>query len=168
MKIGIISDTHDNRRNTARAVEIFRRHSVEYVFHAGDIVAPFTTLAFAELVDVKFIAVYGNNDGEKLHLKDVVEGFGGEIHEYCYKGELAGNKIYMTHTDHNIEEVARSQMYDLVVHGHTHRQDIRRLGRTLIVNPGEATDWITGAGHAVVLDLDDMSHIIEPLVPQTA
>jgi putative phosphoesterase len=163
MKIGIISDTHDNRPNVEQATEIFRRRGVEYVFHAGDIVAPFTTKAFAKLDGVTFIAVYGNNDGEKLFLKRTVEGFGGEIHEYCYKGELAGRKIYMTHTDHNIEEVARSQMYDLLIYGHTHHQDIRRQGRTLIVNPGEATDWITGAGHAVVLDLEDMSHVIEPL-----
>jgi putative phosphoesterase len=163
MKIGVISDTHDNRRNVARAVEIFKRHGVEYVLHAGDIVAPFTTLAFAELPGVKFIAVYGNNDGEKLHLKDVVEGFGGEIHEYCYKSELAGKKIYMTHTDHNIEAIAKSQMYDLVIYGHTHRQDIRRLGRTLIVNPGESTDWITGAGHVAIVDLADMTSTAEPL-----
>jgi putative phosphoesterase len=163
MKIGIISDTHDCRGHVMRAVEVFAEHGVQYVFHAGDIVAPFTTKAFSKLDGVQFIAVYGNNDGEKLFLKRTVEGFGGEIHEYCYKGELAGRKIYMTHTDHNIEEVARSQMYDLLIYGHTHHQDIRRQGRTLIVNPGEATDWITGAGHAVVLDLEDMSHTIEPL-----
>ena len=163
MKIGIISDTHDNRRNVGRAVEVFARHDVEYVFHAGDIVAPFTTEPFAELHGVKFIAVYGNNDGERLFLKRTIEGFGGEIHEYCYKGQLAGKKIYMTHTDHDIEEVAKSQMYDLVIHGHTHRQNIRREGRTLIINPGEATNWITGAGHVVILDLADMSHTIEPL-----
>jgi putative phosphoesterase len=107
--------------------------------------------------------VFGNNDGERLHLKATVEGFGGEIHEYCYKGDLAGRKIYMTHTNHNVEEVAKSQMYDLVIYGHTHRQDIRRVGKTLIVNPGEATDWITGSARVVIVDLADMSHAAEPL-----
>ena len=162
-RIGIISDTHDHHRNVMRAVEIFAGHGVQYVLHAGDIVAPFTAKAFASLPGVKFIAVFGNNDGEKLFLKHTIEGFGGEIHEYCYKGELAGRKVYMTHTHHNVEEVAAGQMYDLLVYGHTHRQDIRRVGRTLIVNPGEATDWITGSARVVILDLNDMSHTVEPL-----
>jgi putative phosphoesterase len=163
MRIGIISDTHDHRRNIMRAVEIFRGHGVEWVFHAGDIVAPFATKPFAELPNTKFIAVFGNNDGEKLLLRRAVERFGGEIHEYCYKGELAGRKVYMTHTNHNVEEVAASQMYDLLVYGHTHQQDIRRVGKTLIINPGEATDWVTGSARVVILDLADMSHTVEPL-----
>ena len=127
MRIGIISDTHDHHRNVLRAVEIFAERGVECVLHAGDIVAPFTAKAFSELHGVKFIAVYGNNDGEKLFLRHMIEGFGGEIHEYCYKGELAGRKVYMTHTHHNVEEVAASQMYDLLVYGHTHQQDIRKV-----------------------------------------
>ncbi len=106
MRIGIISDTHDHRRNILQAVEIFRGHEVQYVLHAGDIVAPFATKPFAEVGTAKFIAVFGNNDGEKLQLRRAVESFGGEIHEYCYKGELAGRKVYMTHTNHNVEEVA--------------------------------------------------------------
>lgn len=163
MRIGIISDTHDHHRNVLRAVEIFRERGVQYVLHGGDIVAPFTAKAFSALSGVKFIAMYGNNDGEKLFLRQTIEGFGGEIHEYCYKGELSGRQVYMTHTHHNIEEIAASQRYDLLVYGHTHKQDIRTVGRTLIVNPGEATDWITGAGHVVILDLSDMSYTIEPL-----
>ena len=167
MRIGIISDTHDHHRNVLQAVEIFAQRRVECVLHAGDIVAPFVAKAFAELKDVKFIAVYGNNDGEKLFLRHTIEGFGGEIHEYCYKGELAGRKVYMTHTHHNVEEVAAGQMYDLLVYGHTHRQDIRKVGRTLIVNPGEATDWITGSSHLVILDLADMTHTVETLGEET-
>jgi putative phosphoesterase len=163
MQIGIISDTHDHHRNVARAVEIFNQRGVEFVLHAGDIVAPFTAKAFADLERAQFIAVFGNNEGEKLHMRSTVEDFGGQIHEYCYKGALAGKKIYMTHTDHNIEEVAASQMYDLVIYGHTHRQDVRQVGKTLIINPGEATDWVTGAAHLVILDLATMTHSIEPL-----
>ncbi len=125
--------------------------------------APFTTKAFGELHIAKFIAVYGNNDGEKLMLKRTVEGFGGEIHEYCYKGELAGRRICMMHTDHLAEDAVKSQLYDLVIYGHTHHPDIRREGRTLVVNPGEATDWLTGSGHLAIVDLKDMTHRIEPL-----
>ncbi|MGE5296600.1 MAG: YfcE family phosphodiesterase [Solirubrobacterales bacterium] len=163
MQIGIISDSHDHRINVMKAIEIFAERGIQCVLHAGDIVAPFAAKAFAKLTGVKFIAVYGNNDGEKLNLRRAIEGFGGEIHEYCYKGELANRKVYMTHTDHNVEEVVASQKYDLLVYGHTHEQDIRVVGRTMVINPGESTDWFTGSGHVVILDLKDMSHTVEPL-----
>jgi predicted phosphodiesterase len=45
----------------------------------------------------------------------------------------------------------------------THHQDIRREGKTLIVNPGEATDWITGSARVAIVNLDDMSCTTEPL-----
>jgi len=35
MKIGIISDTHDNLPQIKKAVEIFNREKVELVLHAG-------------------------------------------------------------------------------------------------------------------------------------
>ncbi len=162
MLIGIISDTHDHHQNVSKAVEVFKEHGVEYVLHAGDIISPFTARAFSEL-NAMFIAVFGNNDGEKLYLKSTIAGMGGEIHEYCYKGEIAGKKIYMTHTHHDIDEVAASQMYNLVIYGHTHKQDIRHVGDTLVINPGEATDWITGSGHLVILNTQDMSYIVESI-----
>lgn len=162
MRIGIISDSHDHHGNVLRALELFDKHEVEYVLHGGDIVSPFTAKAFSAL-KAKFVAVFGNNDGEKLFLTSTIAGFGGEIHSYCYKGEIAGRKIFMTHTPDDVEEVAASGIYDLVIYGHTHKQDVREVGRTLIVNPGESTDWITGQGHLVVLETNDMSYTVEAI-----
>jgi len=162
MLVGIISDSHDHHANVSSALEIFDRHGVEYVLHGGDIVSPFTARAFSAL-KAKFIAVFGNNDGEKLFLRSTIESFDGEIHAYCYKGEIGGKKVFMTHTHHDVEEVAASGMYDLLIYGHTHKQDIREVGKTLVVNPGESTDWITGQGHLVVLNTEDMSYEIEAI-----
>ncbi len=158
MKIGIITDTHDHHENVLKAIDLFNQNEVDYVLHAGDIVSPFTAKAFADLTAVKFIAVFGNNDGEKMMLKNTISNFGGQIHEYGYKGEIAGKKIYMTHIPFDIEEVVKTQMYDIVIYGHTHKQDIRQEGKTMVINPGEATDWITGTGHLVILETNDMSY----------
>ena len=73
----------------------------------------------------------------------------------------------MTHTDHNVEEVAKSQMYDILIYGHTHKQDIRQVGKTLVINPGESTDWLTNSPHVVILNLDDMSYHTENIVSQS-
>jgi hypothetical protein len=47
-------------------------------------------------------------------------------------------------------------MYDLVIYGHTHKAETHRVGETLVINPGEATDWLTGRGQVVVLDTETM------------
>lgn len=163
MRIGIMSDSHDHHDNVLKTVEIFNNHKVDYVLHAGDIISPFTARAFAALKVKRFIAVFGNNEGEKLLLKSAIESFGGEIHEYCYKGQIGGKRIYMTHTDHHVEEVAASQTYDILIYGHTHKQDIRHAGKTLVINPGETTDWLTNSPQVMILNLDNMSYSIEKI-----
>jgi putative phosphoesterase len=114
MKIGIISDTHDHHANVLKAVEIFKN----------------------ENVNARFIAIFGNNDGEKFMLKNIIEGFGGEIHRDPYHGQIAGKKIFMTHKPGTLDEVIASGKYDIIVYGHTHFRDIRTVGKTLIINPG--------------------------------
>ena len=163
MKIGIISDTHDDHGNVLAAIGIFNDAEVDTVLHAGDIVSPFTAKAFERLKAKHFIAVFGNNEGEKGAVRTNIESFGGEIHDPCYKGELAGKKVFMTHTQFMIPEIVASGQYDLVIYGHTHKQDIRTEDRTLVVNPGECTDWVTGQGHVVIVDTDDMSCTIVTL-----
>lgn len=92
--------------------------------------------------------------------QSTIESFRGEIHEYCYKGQIGGKEIYMTHTNHHVEEVAKSQMYDILIH----KQDIRQVGETLVINPGESTDWITNSAQVVILNLDDMCYHTEKIV----
>ena len=163
MKIGIISDSHDHHANSLKAVDIFNRHKVEYVFHAGDIISPFTAKAFAAVEGAAFIAVFGNNDGEKLFLKETIEGFGGQIHDESFKGKAGGKKIFMIHRPGVIPEVVKSAEYDLVIYGHTHKRDIRRENSTLVINPGESTDWLTGTPAVVVLDTEKMQPEVVPL-----
>ena len=40
MKIGIISDSHDDVNNVNRAIGIFEQNNVKIVIHAGDIISP--------------------------------------------------------------------------------------------------------------------------------
>jgi putative phosphoesterase len=156
MKIGIISDTHDHHANVLKAVEIFKNEQVEYIFHAGDMVSPFTAQAFGEVKNAKLIAVYGNNDGEKFMLEKVIESFGGQIHRDPYHCKIADKKIFLTHKPKLVDEAAASGKYDIVIYGHTHFRDIKTIGKTLVINPGEATDWVCGNGNLVILDTDGL------------
>ena len=162
MKIGIISDTHDHQANVLAAIKIFNDRQVEYVLHAGDMVSPFTAKEFAQL-QAKLIVVLGNNEGEKVLLNNIMTGLGAELHPYAYKGTIGGKRIFMTHTDDYVAEAAGCGEYDLVIYGHTHKQDIRSQDGTLIINPGEATDFLSGQGQIVLLDLDEMTPEVIPL-----
>lgn len=164
MKIGIISDSHDSYDGVLKAVDVLRQREVGYVFHAGDIISPFTAKAFAGVSEAKFIAVFGNNDGEKLFLSSTVAEFGGEIYEDCYSGKIAGRRIFMTHKPNVAEAVAESGKYDIVIHGHTHKRHIRKVGKTLVIDPGESTNWLTGKGALVVLELADMRYEVIDLI----
>lgn len=162
MRIGIVSDTHDDQHKVRQAIEIFNAQGLECVLHAGDITGASTISLFGKLSGAQLIAVYGNCDSERLSLRSAVEAVGGQIHDRVYTGQIDGRAIYMTHVPHGIEQVVHSEKYDLVVYGHTHQKDIRRIGKTLIVNPGAARNWM-GTSEVVIVDLADMTTTTELL-----
>lgn len=63
-----MSDSHDNLDAIRKAVKIFNEQNLDIVIHAGDLISPFTSYEFENL-DAEFVAVYGNNDGEREGLK---------------------------------------------------------------------------------------------------
>ncbi len=67
MKIGVLSDSHDNLAKIEEAVKFFNNKKVKFVFHAGDFVAPFTIPKFKKL-NCPWLGVLGNNDGEEKGL----------------------------------------------------------------------------------------------------
>lgn len=163
MRIGIISDTHDQQRNVRKAIDVFQTQGVECVLHAGDITRPTTIGLFAELPASRLIAVFGNCDTDRLALRSVVEAIGGEIHDRTYTGRVDDRAIYMTHIPDGLNHVVGSGKHDLVVYGHTHKQEIHRVGKTLVVNPGAARNGMGEDAHVVIVDLADMTTTTELL-----
>ena len=158
MLIGIIADTHDNLIYTRKAIELFNKRKVEHVIHAGDYTSPFTLKLFKEL-NCKYDGVFGNNDGDKLLLLERSEG---NIHNQPYIFTLNNKKIIVMHEHHVIDALADSSHFDLVIYGHTHEPDVRKVKHTLIVNPGEAGTWLYGTSTVALTDLNKMeAEIIE-------
>ena len=96
MKIGIISDTHDNLSQIKKAVEIFNQEKVELVLHAGDFVSPFTSLEFKNL-NCPLKGVFGNNDGDKLFLREKFKEI-GEIFPEPYQININQSNICLLYT----------------------------------------------------------------------
>ncbi len=153
MKIGVISDTHDQRQRILEAIGIFNKEKVELVIHCGDWVAPFSAARFSAL-KCPIKGVFGNNDGDKnLHR----ERNGSFIEYHDEKMELVadGRRIFVTHghLQQQLNDALKSGKYDAVFSGHTHIAHIKTEGKTLWLNPGtlvdETSDKIKGMSVAV-------------------
>ena len=57
MKIGILSDTHNNVNNLQRALAFFHREGIQTLIHCGDITSPATAV---HLKGFTLIYVHGN------------------------------------------------------------------------------------------------------------
>ncbi|RLD11211.1 MAG: YfcE family phosphodiesterase [Chlamydiae bacterium] len=154
MKIGVMSDSHDRMTMIRSAVAVFKEYGVEMIIHAGDFISPIT-FEYMKDIDVPFIGVFGNNDGEKFFLKKRYKNI-GELHERCFKGKIDELKFIVLHENDLVDSLAKSGDYDVVVYGHTHEIDVRKIGKTLIINPGEVCGWCTGKYTVAVLDSKTM------------
>jgi hypothetical protein len=155
---GIISDTHDNRRAIEKAVSLFNRRAVGMVFHAGDIVSPFTFRDFSKLA-CGMAMVFGNNDGERIGLQKTFSPL-GPIAVGPYQCEFGGKRFVLMHEPACLEALAAGGGVDVIIYGHTHEVDVK-TGRTLIINPGEGGGWLSGRATAAILDLSTMKVEIE-------
>lgn len=156
MKIGVISDTHDNVPKIEAAIRYFNRIGVEAVLHCGDFVAPFALVPFKELRP-KLYLVYGNNDGEKKGLRALAAEYGWTLGSMPMEVELGGRKIVMLHEPDRLEDLRRAARHDLIVYGHTHKPRASHDDGRLALNPGEGGGWITGRATVAVVELETLA-----------
>ncbi len=153
MRIGLLADTHDRVDAVAELAKRMAAGGVGYVIHAGDFCAPFSLKPIQDL-QLALNGVFGRNDGDHEALRAMaMTGLGSELFESPHSFDLMGKSILVVH---DINEAAPRSLeaHDIVVHGFTHREEMKTRGKTLIVNPGEACGWLHGAPTAAILDLD--------------
>jgi len=135
MKIGIISDTHDRIENTARALAIIKEKGANVLIHCGDFCAPFMMNELAKF-DGEVHCVFGNIDDRFLTPNRAKE-FGINFHGDSAELEFDGNKIAVNHYPNLAEALASTGKYKAVFYGHNHMADKKKIGDTLLCNPGE-------------------------------
>jgi uncharacterized protein len=150
MKIGLISDTHDNIDNILKAVREFNNRQVDLVLHAGDFVSPIAVESFA---GIKLVGILGNNDTDIPGLTLAFNKIQGELKGEIYEGEYDGVKLVIYHGTISSKRdfLIKSGKYDLVIYGHTHRKTTDTIGRTVVVNPGTAKGWIFGFNATIAI-----------------
>lgn len=154
MKIGIMSDTHDNLPLIDKAVQRLNEENVDLVLHAGDYVAPFVIPRFKPL-KAKLIGVFGNNDGDhELIREKVSENPNMEIRGFFAQVMVDSLRLAMIHGSdlELLNAIVECGGFDIIIHGHTHGAKVSSKGRTLQVSPGEVCGYLTGKSTIAVLE----------------
>lgn len=166
MKIGVMADTHDNVTKILQAVNFFNEQDdLEIVVHAGDFVSPFAVAAMSGL-DCRVVAVFGNNEGEKIGVAKRFEGL-GDLYVNFGSVEVGNRKIAVAHYPELADTLAKGNQFDVVAYGHTHEIDTHKEGETLVINPGECGGWLTGQGTIAIVDLETLEPEIYELGGET-
>ena len=155
MIIGVTGDTHNNLKNISNICTIFNENGAEIVFHTGDISLPKSLISFNQL-KCPVIAVIGNNDvQEKNGLEKAAKTFNCKLFEEPYFIELNSIKISVIHHPDLIDSKMLEEN-DLILHGHTHRYRMEKIGKTIIFNPGECAGFMKGKNQVGLIDLNEM------------
>ena len=153
MLVGLLSDMHDRVPAIDGLVREMLARGVGMVLHAGDFCSPFSLRPLLDH-NVAAAGVFGRNDGDHEGLKAyAATGFGIELFESPHSMDVGGQLILLVHDLGDVSTRSIEQ-HGIVVHGFTHREEMKTRGDTLIVNPGEACGWLHGSPSAAILDLD--------------
>lgn len=151
MRIGVVSDTHNNLPNVRRIVEIFNQSGVQRVVHTGDITRASTLEALSGL-RVPLMGVFGNNDVERDSLLGAAQRLGIQLVDPPLRLELHGRRISVVHDPLDINE-ALTRESRLLLHGHNHRHIHEHRNGCLVFNPGECAGIMAGMNAVGVVDL---------------
>jgi uncharacterized protein len=123
MLVGLIADTHGLVR--PEAIDALR--GVDIILHAGDVGGSAVIAALEAVAPVR--AVQGNVDPPDV-LPAVIDCTLTGVHVHVSHGHELGSPTP--------ERLALRYSADIIVFGHTHRSLVRKLGTTLVINPGAA------------------------------
>lgn len=136
MKIGILSDTHNNLENLKAALDIFGQEGITTLIHCGDMTEAKVARAMERF---RVICAFGNGDIASGEIRQALldqnpANFAGLV----YTGAIDGKRIAVTHGHlaGKVEELLGSGEYDYVFKGHSHRHKDEAYGRTRLINPG--------------------------------
>lgn len=151
MRVGILSDTHDQVERTAGAVVLLREQGAEILIHCGDLTSSAVVHACS---GIPCYYVLGNNDYETQMLERAITLSGGTLLGWSGLLELGGKRVGVTHGHlaREFRQLIRARP-DYLLFGHTHQAMDETDGPIRQINPGalhRARNWTVA-----LLDLSD-------------
>jgi uncharacterized protein len=124
MKIGIVSDTHGNIENLEKAIEwMVKKHKITALYHLGDDIDDVARVPdlFLEIAQVP--GIY--DDRYK----------NGSLPAKLFERVL-GLTILLVHSYEKDVEKVDVQRSDIILYGHTHKEELKLADGRVFMNPG--------------------------------
>jgi putative phosphoesterase len=131
MKIGFVSDTHKNIKNLDAAVEFLKILGAKQFIHLGDDYTDFDEIGEEHVIRVPgvYSDAYRNPDVPNRRT-EIIEGWRfllthtTDVHENDLPGDM------------NPGEEVKEGRIDVVLYGHTHIPDVKKVFHIIYINPG--------------------------------
>ena len=149
IKIGILSDSHLKSDYTSDVINFLKAQKCEYLIHAGDLCTE-KNLQLLEDSNLKYIAVFGNNDRNLLSLSSKYN-----IKQEPYYFKIQDLKFKLMHLPYHMTPDS-----DIVIFGHTHEFECDYKNKTLFLNPGEVCAREKPVIECVKLEINENEYII--------
>ena len=154
----VMSDTHDNLESLKKIKEVVMKLNISNIIHLGDYTSPFTLTEVLNIDGVEFTGILGNNDGDKVKLKELG---GNRINEQPLELRIGSYNAIAIHgfkdtnlTRRMVYALAKSGYYNVVLYGHTHEYDLRVSNNALIMNPGTLAGYLSNHKSYGIIDLN--------------
>ncbi|MAG59350.1 hypothetical protein CMO96_00985 [Candidatus Woesebacteria bacterium] len=134
MKILTISDSHGNIVRLKHTIGYATQANLDAIIHCGD----WGTKDAADAMKGVKIPVYGvlGNADYDPRIATSLRKAKVKFNDDFLKLELGGRQIGICHFPGKLKNALKSQEYDVLFHGHTHRKKNEKHGKTILVNPG--------------------------------
>ena len=149
MKIGILSDSHLKSDYTKEVIDFLKEIKSDYLVHAGDLCVE-KNLKLLEESELKYIAVFGNND---RYLLDLTSNYNIKQEPYYFK--IKDTTFKLMHLQYYLTPDS-----DVVIFGHTHIFECDYKNNTLYINPGEVCAREKPSIECVQLEIKENEYII--------
>lgn len=135
MRVGIVSDTHDQLDRTRRAVELLQAAGAEALIHCGDLTSPAVVAACSVL---PFYFVFGNNDADSVQdLQRAATASGATCLGWSGVVTLGTKRFGIVHGHLTTDlKGVLSAAPDYLLSGHSHRADDHWQDAVRRINPG--------------------------------
>ena len=159
MRIGIISDTHDNVYAVLEIIEKLKEIKPDLLIHLGDIISPATADMFK---DFKTVFIRGNNDGDINQLEGIAMK-NKQLFVNEFETNIDGKKLLAMHGHRSawLQEMIKSGRYRYVLYGHTHQVRMEKINNTIVLNPGG--HYYMSQGGIILLDTSNDKYDYIPI-----
>lgn len=136
MRIGVISDIHDNVWKLQSALKTLAAEA-DVLLCCGDLCSPFVVHQLGRGFSGPIHIVFGNNDGDLYRITANARAYSHiQLHGELFQGAFDGRRVAMNHYPAIANSLAHSCEHELVCYGHNHRYHVEMQGKVLLVNPG--------------------------------